>query len=359
MKITRRNFVKASSVTVAASVLPANALTVAIDKETTDQATGNNLEVIEGLTRNRPAETRQGDMLYRQLGSTGAEVSIIGMGGYHMGNTSDANAAVQLIRAAIDHGITFMDNCWDYNQGESEIRLGKALQDGYRNRVFLMTKIDGRTKSAATQQIDESLRRLQTDHLDLLQHHEVIRLDDPDRIFGTDGAQEAILAAQKAGKTRFIGFTGHKDPFVHLRMLDTAQQRGFHFDAVQMPINVMDAHFRSFTTQVLPRLLEAKIGPLAMKTFGDDFILQSNTVQPIDALHYSFTLPVSVVITGMEDQSDLKQALEAVRSFKPLDQAELAKIFDLTKLAATKGDYEKYKTSTHFDGTIHHPEYLG
>jgi hypothetical protein len=213
MKITRRHFFKASSGTVAASVLPLNAVAVAIDNEKTDQATGNYLEIIEGLTRKRPSETHRGDMIYRQLGSTGMEVSIIGMGGYHLGKTSDANAAIQLVRTAIDHGISFMDNCWDYNQGESEIRLGKALQDGYRNRAFLMTKIDGRTKSAASQQIDESLRRLQTDHLDLLQHHEVIRLDDPDRIFGTDGAQEAVLAAQKAGKTRFIGFTEHKDPF--------------------------------------------------------------------------------------------------------------------------------------------------
>ncbi len=176
-----------------------------------------------------------------------------------------------MIRSAIDRGITFMDNCWDYNDGVSEVRMGKALQDGYRNKVFLMTKIDGRTKASAAQQIDESLQRLQTDHVDLMQFHEVIRLEDPDRIFAEGGAMEAMLEAKKAGKVRYIGFTGHKDPYVHLRMLDHARKHDFHFDTVQMPLNVMDAHFRSFTREVLPALTREGIGGAGDEVFRRPF----------------------------------------------------------------------------------------
>src|SRR5204863_5912880 len=177
--------------------------------------------------------------------------------GYHIGTQRDENESIRIIRGAIDAGVNFLDNCWDYNNGASEERMGKALRDGYRQKVFLMTKIDGRTKALAAQQIDESLRRLQTDRIDLMQHHEVIRVEDPDRIFAPGGAQEAMLAAKQAGKIRFIGFTGHKDPFVHLRMLEAAAKHNFHFDAAQMPLNVLDAHFRSFAHQVVPELLKA------------------------------------------------------------------------------------------------------
>src|SRR5256885_10405659 len=205
-------------------------------------------------------ETR-GEVPYRVLGKTGVHVSMIGMGGFHIGQRAlTDDDSVRLIRSAIDRGINFMDNSWDYNEGQSEIRMGKALQGGYRAKVFLMTKIDGRTKEEAAKQIDESLKRLQTDHLDLLQHHEIIRFEDPDRIFAPGGAQEAVLAAKQAGKTRFIGFTGHKDPLVHLRMLEVAAKHEFRFDAVQMPLNVMDAHFRSFEKQVLPVLGKEGIG---------------------------------------------------------------------------------------------------
>lgn len=299
-------------------------------------------------------------MIYRELGRTGERVSAIGLGGFHIGNPSIAEQdSIQLIRRAIDNGITFMDNCWDYNNGVSEIRMGKALADGYRSKVFLMTKIDGRTRPAAAQQIDESLQRLQTDRVDLMQFHEVIRLEDPDRIFAEGGAMEAILDAKKAGKVRFIGFTGHKDPYVHLRMLDEARQRDFHFDAVQMPLNVMDAHFRSFTRDVLPVLTREGIAPLGMKCFGDHFVLDSNTVKPIEALHYCLSLPISVQITGIESRQILDQTLEAARTFKPLSQAEVASILERTRPAALQGKYELYKTTSHFDGTAHSPQDLG
>jgi uncharacterized protein len=188
---------------------------------------------------------------YRALGRTGEKVSLIGLGGYHLGKQSDPEESIRIIRTGLDEGINFLDNCWDYNGGESEIRMGKALRDGYRQKPFLMTKIDGRNKTAAATQINESLRRLQTDRIDLLQFHEVIRDSDPDRIFAEGGAMETVLEARKAGKIRFIGFTGHKSPDIHLKMLATASKHGFRFDAVQMPLNVMDAHFDSFEKKVL------------------------------------------------------------------------------------------------------------
>ena len=296
----------------------------------------------------------------RALGRTGEHVSCIGLGGYHIGQAklSDQDS-IQLIRQAVDRGITFLDNCWDYNNGTSEMRMGKALAGGYRNKVFLMTKIDGRTKQSCAQQIDESLTRLQTEHVDLMQFHEVIRLEDPDRIFAEDGAMEAMLEAKKAGKVRYIGFTGHKDPYVHLRMLDHARQRNFHFDSVQMPLNVMDAHFRSFTHEVLPVLNREGIGPLGMKCFGDSFILKSNTVKPMECLHYCLNLPISVQITGIDNQQILDQAIEGARTFRPLSEAEVAGILERSKPAALQGKFELYKTTSHFDGTAHKPEELG
>src|ERR1700723_1264152 len=262
------------------------------------------------------------DMIYRELGTTGERVSAIGMGGYHLGKQADANESINLIHAGVDRGITFMDNCWDYNEGISEVRMGQALRNGYREKVFLMTKMDGRTAKENNKQLEESLGRLQTDVIDLVQFHEVIRMEDPDRIFAPGGAIEAAVHAKQAGKTRYIGFTGHKDPAVPLRMLAMAQQHGFHFDTVQMPINVMDAHFRSFTREVMPVAIQQGIAVLAMKTFGDHFILESKTVEPVEALHYSLTQPVSVVITGIDSMPVLEQALMAVKTFKPLTQGQ-------------------------------------
>jgi predicted aldo/keto reductase-like oxidoreductase len=304
-------------------------------------------------------ETR-GEVPYRVLGKTGVHVSIVGLGGFHIGQKSVTEQdATRLIRTAIDRGINFMDNCWDYHNGESETRMGKALQGGYREKVFLMTKIDGRTREEATKQINESLQRLQTDHLDLLQHHEILRFEDPDRIFEQGGAMEAVLEAKKAGKLRFIGFTGHKDPHVHLYMLQVASQQGFHFDTVQMPLNVMDAHFRSFTQLVVPEAVKQGIGILGMKSMGAGVILKSKTVTPIECLHFAMNLPTSVVITGITNDRDLNQAIEAAKTFHPMTESELSALLSKTKEAAAHGEYELFKTSTHHDSTAKHPEWLG
>ena len=299
------------------------------------------------------------DMQYRDLGRTGEKVSVIGLGGYHLGKQADPAESVRLMRSAIDRGITFMDNCWDYNGGISEVRMGQALRDGYRSKVFLMTKMDGRTKEAYNLQLEQSLGRLQTDVIDLVQFHEVIRMEDPDRIFAPGGALEAAIGAREAGKIRYIGFTGHKDPAVHLRMLAIAQKHRFHFDTVQMPINVMDAHFRSFTKEVMPVAIQQGIAVLAMKTFGDHFILDSKTVEPIDALHYSLTQPVSVVITGIDSTQVLEQALTAVETFRPMTQEQITALLDRTRDAAADGHFELFKTTAHFDGTAANPNWLG
>jgi len=298
-------------------------------------------------------------MLYRTLGRTQERVSAIGLGGFHIGHPKAEQESIDLIHRAIDQGITFMDNCWDYNEGVSENRMGKALQNGHREKVFLMTKIDGRTKELAAQQIDQSLQRLQTDRIDLLQFHEVIRLEDPDRIFAEDGAIAAFLDAKQAGKIRYIGFTGHKDPLVHLRMLEIAKQNEFRFDAVQMPLNVMDAHFRSFQHHVLPVLVEQGIGVLGMKSMADGHILKSNTVSPMECLHYALNLPTSVVITGIDRQEILDQAIAVIDSFKPMSAQEVTALLAKTISAAATGHYEPYKTGIQFDETALHPEWLG
>ena len=298
-------------------------------------------------------------MKYRPLGRTGVQVSLVGLGGFHIGKQADEDESIRIVRSAIDAGINFMDNSWDYHDGVSEIRMGKALQGGYRDKVFLMTKIDGRTKKLAAAQIDESLRRLQTDHLDLVQHHEVIRLEDPDRIFAEGGSNEAMVAAQKAGKLRFIGFTGHKDPLVHLRMLEVADKHGFRFDTAQMPLNVMDAHFRSFAKLVVPELVKREMGVLGMKSMGDSFILKSKTVTPVECLHYAMGLPTSTVITGIDSMEILKQALDAVKSFAPPTPAQTAALLAKTARAAASGEFEPFKTSSGFDSTAAHPEWLG
>src|SRR6266550_6712870 len=221
-----------------------------------------------------------------------------------------------LVRTAIDRGINFMDNCWDYNDGESERRMGKALGDGYRERAFVMTKIDGRSRQEAARQLDESLRRLQVDYIDLVQHHEIIRFEDPHRIFDDQGANAALVAARTAGKIRYIGFTGHKDPLIHLHTLEVARENGFTFDAVQMPLNVMDAHYRSFEKRVLPELVKLQIGVLGMKSMANGILLKSKTVTAVECLHYALNLPTSVVITGIDSLEILDQAFEAVRTYK-------------------------------------------
>jgi aryl-alcohol dehydrogenase-like predicted oxidoreductase len=335
----RRDFLKTATVAATGTVTSANAQSAQ-----------------SSVAARRPESP---NMIYRELGRTGERVSAIGMGGYHIGKQQDPDESIRLLRSAIDRGITFMDNCWDYNGGISEVRMGQALRDGYRQKVFLMTKIDGRDKHTAAIQIEQSLGRLQTDVIDLMQFHEVIRLDDPDVIFAPGGAMEAVQEAKQAGKIRYIGFTGHKDPSVHLRMFETADQHGFHFDTVQMPINVMDAHFRSFLNQVAPVAQQRGTAILAMKTFGDPYILKSNTVTPMEALHFGLNSPATVVITGIDSPAILDQAFQAVESFKPMGRQQVAAILAKTKEAAMTGKFELFKTSSHYDGTIKNPSWLG
>ena len=305
---------------------------------------------------------RRGEMLYRRFGRADEKISAIGMGGFHLGKSVlTDDEAVKLLHQAVDRGITFMDNCWDYNEGRSELRAGVALeQEGYRHKVFLMSKMDGRTKKEAAQQIDTSLKRLRTDHIDLVQHHEILRYDDPDRVFAEGGAMEAFVEARQAGKLRYIGFTGHKDPRIHQQMLAVAEERGFRFDAVQMPLNVMDAHFRSFGHLVLPYLVDHGIAVLGMKTFGDSVILKADApMQPLEMLHFSLNLPTSVVITGIENQRDLDQALEAAKTFQPMTKPQVAELLSRSRPYALEGKYELFKTSTTFDGTAKNAKWLG
>jgi aryl-alcohol dehydrogenase-like predicted oxidoreductase len=299
-------------------------------------------------------------MIYRTLGSTGEKVSAVGVGGWHLGLSHvDEELAIRIVRSAIDRGINFLDNCWDYNEGRSETRMGKALREGYREQAFVMTKIDGRTKQEATRQLDESLARLQVDCIDLVQHHEIIRFEDPHRIFAEDGANAALVEARRAGKLRYIGFTGHKDPRIHLYMLEVAEQHEFKFDAVQMPLNLMDAHYRSFAREVVPELVRQNIGILGMKSMANGILLKSNTVTPIECLHYALNLPASVVITGIDSMEILDQAVEAVRTFHPLNKEELDALVAKTSVAAVNGRFEPFKTTSIFDGTATHPEWLG
>jgi predicted aldo/keto reductase-like oxidoreductase len=304
--------------------------------------------------------THAGGMPYRVLGRTGVQVSALGLGGSHIGSPQLSSAeAVKIIQAALDGGLSFMDNSWDYFEGESEKRLGKALKGGYRSRAFVMTKVDGRSKKEAARQLDESLKRLGLDEIDLLQHHEVIRFDDADRIFAPGGAMEAFVAARKAGKIRFIGFTGHKDPEVHLHMLKVARQHKFRFDTVQMPLNLFDTHYRSFEKKVLPELVRGGIGVLGMKSMGSGVLLKSKAVKPIECLHYALNLPTSVMITGIDSMKILKQAFQAAATFKPLSRQQVAKLRAKSGGAASNGEYELFKTTTAFDSTIQHPEWLG
>ena len=307
------------------------------------------------------ADTQQsGGMLYRTLGHTGERVSAVGVGGSHISQEHVTEGmAIRIIRDAVDRGINFLDNSWDYGEGESEKRAGKALRDGYRQRAFVMTKIDGRSKKEAAKQLDESLRRFQTDCIDLVQHHEVIRYDDAFRIFDDEGANQALIEARQAGKLRYIGVTGHKDPHIHLYTLELARAKGFLFDAVQMPLNVMDAHFRSFEKLVLPELVRQNIGVLGMKSMGGGVLLKSGAVTPVECLRYALSLPVSVVITGIDSPAVLDQAAAVASGFTPMDGRERSEILARTADFAATGAFELFKTSSIFDATAKHPEWLG
>jgi len=294
----------------------------------------------------------------RELGRTGVRVSILGVGGYHLG-LPDEQESIRIVRRALDHGMNFLDNCWDYNEGQSEERMGKALRDGYRQKAFLMTKLDGRTAQSAREQLDQSLRRLQTDTIDLVQIHEVIRDDDPERCFAAGGAIQAYLEAKKAGKLRFIGFTGHKDPRIHKHMFEVAKQHGFHFDTVQMPINVLDAHYHSFEKEVLPVAVQEGTAVLGMKSMGAGLILESGAASALDCLRYAMSVPgVSVSITGCDSEGVLEQALWLATTFKPMSEQERKDLLAHTAPQARDGKWEKFKTTHQFDGTIQNKHWL-
>ncbi|HEY1535689.1 MAG TPA: aldo/keto reductase [Polyangiaceae bacterium] len=359
--VERRNFIQSGiagvGLAAAVKVSPALAQTV----KTNPDGTSVSLDPHD-LLRVSDAGERKGDMLYRMLGHTGERVSLIGLGGAHLSRKPmTEEGATKLIHAALERGINFLDNSWDYGHGNSEKWMGNALaQGGYRKKAFLMTKIDGRTKESAKTQLEESLTRLKTDRIDLVQFHEILRYDDPDRIFTEDGAIDALVEAKKAGKVRYVGFTGHKDPRIHLYMLDVAKARGFVFDTVQMPLNVMDAHYRSFSHLVVPELVKQNIAVLAMKTMGDGVFLKSGApVTPIECLHYAMNLPTSVVITGIDSEKILEQAFDAVRTFKPMTGEQVATLLAKTKPYAVEGKYEFFKTSSHFDTTAKHADFMG
>ncbi len=293
-------------------------------------------------------------MQMRTLGQTGEQVSVVGLGGFHLAKRATEAESIRMIRTAVDGGITFLDNSWDYHQGESERRMGAALRDGYRQRAFLMTKLDGQTKQAAAEQLEQSLRRLQTDCIDLVQMHEIIRPQDPERIFAEGGAIEALIEAKQAGKLRYIGFTGHKSPAIHELML----QRPFAWDTVQMPLNCLDHHFDSFERRVLPLLNQRGIGGLAMKPLAGGRLLETGTVTAGECLRYALSLPVSVVITGCETEAQVQQALQAGREHTPLTGDSMAELRRRTAPAAAGGAFESYKTTEEHDGTKRNPRWL-
>jgi aryl-alcohol dehydrogenase-like predicted oxidoreductase len=299
-------------------------------------------------------------MPMRRLGRTGVEVSLMGLGGFHLGSVPSENDAIRIVHEAMDRGLTFLDNCWDYHGGESERRMGKALRGAYRDKAFLMTKLDGRTARAAAEQLDQSLRRLETDHVDLLQIHEVIRDSDPARVFAAGGAIETLLRARDAGKARFIGFTGHKSPAIHLAMLEAARRNGFRFDAVQMPLNVMDAQYGddSFERKVLPVLLREEIGVLGMKPLGSGLLLRSGVVSASEGVRYAMSLPVSVTIIGVDSIGVFHEDLHTALGFEPMTEDEKEAVLARAADAAHTGRYERYKTTTDFDGTTHQPRWL-
>jgi predicted aldo/keto reductase-like oxidoreductase len=282
---------------------------------------------------------------------------MIGLGGHSSTNPAKLSEAqsLRLIQRAVDEGITFMDNCWDYHKGVAEERMGKALAEGgRREKTFLMTKVCGRTAKEAQSNLEDSLRRLKTDHLDLWQFHEMVYDNDPDWIFADDGGIHAGVKAVKEGKVRYLGFTGHKDPIIHLKMLD----KPYEWAAVQMPLNVMDFHYRSFQKQVLPVLQKRGIGVLGMKSLGGNGSIVSKAGVPVeDALRYVFSLPVSTLISGIDSEKVLDQNLKIVRDFQPMTPAERQAIEQRVAALAGDGRFELFKSSKAFDGPIHRKQH--
>ncbi len=301
-----------------------------------------------GLVSQAIAASDSGGVPTRPLGGTGVNVSMLGLGGHHAGRSRDTDMAVRLMRKAIDMGVTFMDNAWEYHGGRAEESMGMALRDGYRDKVFLMTKHHGRDKQTAMQHLEDSLKRLGTDVIDLWQFHEIVYDKDPEMIFAPGGGIEAADLAKKQGKVRFIGFTGHRDPMLHLKML----AYGYPWDAVQMPLNVFDPHYKSFQQHVLPILVRRKIGVIAMKTMASGHVLRANVTTPKEALDYIWSQPVSTIVSGMESDELLEANVAAARAFKPMNAQAQAELLEKTKQAALTGKFEPFKTAPNFDGPV-------
>ncbi len=296
-----------------------------------------------------PIDTTWADsgMPTRPLGRTGERVSLLGLGGNDAASIRDDAECIDFIRRAIDMGVTFMDNAWEYRGGRAEEIMGRALRDGYRKKVFLMTKHHGRDKKTALQHLDDSLRRLQTDVIDLWQFHEVVYPKDPEMIF-TMGGIEAARQAKKAGKVRYIGFTGHKDPEFFKDMLS----RDFEWDAAQMPINVFDAHFKSFANEILPILRKRNIGAIAMKSLACRFVMRADVCNVAEAINYVLSQPIDILVSGMRTIEELEMNVQLARNFRPMTCEQQKALLEKTKQAALTGEYEPFKTTRHFDGRL-------
>jgi len=332
--IHRRQFMKGAAITGAALIGGGITMAQNIQKQMADGgASGAGAEVPK-----------------KALGKTGLQASVIGIGGFHLGSTKDPGEANEIVARAINAGVNFFDNAWEYHEGESESRLGQALK-GKRDKVILMTKVctHGRGKDVAMRMLEESLDRLQTDHLDIWQIHEVVYYNDPDLIFAPGGVAEALLAAKKQGKVRFVGFTGHKDPAIHLKMLS----HDFPFDTVQMPLNCFDATYRSFETQVLPEANKRGIAALGMKSLGGSGeMVTSGAITPEEGLRYAMSLPVGTTISGIDSLNVLEQNLAVARGFTPMTDAEMAALRERCRMLAADGRYEKFKSTKFYDGDL-------
>ncbi len=337
-EFSRRRFLRASLLgTIAAPIAGA----------------GSGLLAGEAPAGPAPAAEVVNGMPYRPLGKTGARVSLLGVGGHNIGSIASTDDAIRVIRTALDEGINFLDNAWEYHQGKSEERMGLALADGYRAKAFLMTKVCGRDEKTAREHLEDSLRRLKTDVIDLWQFHEINYDNDPDLVFAREGAIHAALKAREQGKVRFIGFTGHKSPHIHRKMLE----RDFPWDAVQMPLNVLDAHYRSFAREVVPVLVERRIGIIGMKSAAAGAIIRGAGVAPADCLRYAFNLPVSVVVSGMDSVEMARQNIATAKAFKPLAGEELAALLDRVRGVAGDGRFERFKSTQDFDSRTHRAQH--
>src|ERR1700745_2264523 len=338
MNATRRDFLKIGAGAVAAtSVASANSDSAFSSPESGSSATA--------------ASGNEGKMIYRKFGSTGERISAIGVGGHHLGDVPTLDEAVQLVHEAIDAGVTFFDNAWEYYNGKTETILGRALRDGRREKVFLMTKVctHGRSRKLAMQMLEDSLRRYQTDHLDLWQIHGIVYDNDPELAYAKGGVLEAFDQAKKEGKVRFVGFTGHKDPAFHLKMLEL----GHPVDSVQMPLNPFDANFHSFEKQVLPEVNRRGMAALGMKSMGGTaWGIKAGVVQAEEMLRYAMSLPVATTICGMDSLEVLRKNLRVVRSFQPMIQRDMEGLRARCAPTAADGRFEPYKVSLRYDNPM-------